>query len=117
MSLSSSRVGYRHRTTIQRDTGTVDNWGDQTGPNWTDHLPDVPCRAWTNGGIESVEDDRTAVIEDRRISLPIGTDITEKDRVTSVTDTAGNTIFDGPMGVEAVLRHTDHLEVLVKRIR
>lgn len=117
MSLSSSRVGYRHRCVIERNGATTDNWGDSTGPGWAPHLSDVPCRAWTTGGSEPVDDNRTVVIEDRRISMSIGTDITEKDQVQSVTDLAGNIIFDGPMTVEAILRHTDHLEVLVKRIR
>lgn len=117
MSLSSSRVGYRHRAVFQRDGATVDDWGDSTGPGWATHLTGIPCRAWTNGGQEPVTDDRTAVIEDRRISVPISTDVTEQDRVEKVTDTAGNTIFEGPMEIEAVLRHTDHLELLVKRIR
>lgn len=116
MSLSSSRVGYRHRCTIQRDSATVDDWGDSSGPGWANHLTDVPCRAWTNGGAEPVDDEVVAVIEDRRISMSLGTDITEKDQVVSVTE-RGDVIFDGPMTVEAVLRHTDHLEVLVKRIR
>lgn len=117
MTLSSSRVGYRHRCLVLRDNSGTDNWGDSTGPGWIPHLSDVPCRAWTNGGAEPVDDERTAVVEDRRVSLAIGTDITERDRVGQVTDQAGNTIFEGPMTVEAILRHTDHLEVLLKRVR
>lgn len=117
MSLSSSRVGYRHRATVERDGANVDQWGDSTGPGWTTHLDAVPCRAWTNGGQEPVNDDRTVVIEDRRISMSLGLDITEQDRILSVTDPAGNTVFDGPMTIESVLRHTDHLELLVKRVR
>jgi hypothetical protein len=117
MSLSSSRVGYRHRCVIERNGAGTDAWGDSNSPGWATHLSAVPCRAWTNGGTEPVNDERTAVVEDRRISLVIGTDVTERDRIASVTDQGGNTIFEGPMTIEAVLRHTDHLEVLVERVR
>lgn len=117
MSLSSSRVGYRHRCTIQRNGSGTDAWGDSNDPGWTNHLTGVPCRAWTNGGAEPIDDERTAVVVDNRISVAIGTDLTERDRIASVTDQAGATIFEGPLSVEAILRHTDHLEVLVKRIR
>lgn len=117
MSLSSSRVGYRHRVTVLRDTGTRDSWGDPTGPAWVEALADVPCRAWTNGGREPIADDRVAVVEDRRISVALGTDITEADRVSAVTDAAGREVFDGPMSVSVVLRHSDHQELLVERVR
>lgn len=120
MSLSSSRVGYKHRCTIQVNAaaeGGTDEWGDPIDPAWTDHLVNVPCRAWTNGATEPVDDNRTVVMEDRRISVGLSTDVTEQHRVLEVTDRWGNLIFDGPMSVEGALRHTDHLELMVERIR
>lgn len=116
MTLSASRVGYKHRATVRRDTGGVDAWGDPTGPSWTIHLPAEPCRAWTNTGAEPVSSERTVALEDRRISFSLETDITEADEVAAVFTLAGETIFSGPMTVEAILRHTDHLEVLVRKV-
>lgn len=117
MTLSSTRLGYRHRVTVLRDAGARDQWGDPIGPSWSPVAGAVPCRAWTNGGREPIADDRVAVVEDRRVSVPLGTDVTEADRLSPITDPTGVEIFDGPMDVEVVLRHTDHLELVVARVR
>lgn len=119
MSLSSSRVGYKHRCTIQRDAnaGTSNEWGNQDSPNWRAHLTDLPCRAWTNAAKEPVDDEKTVVLEDRRVSVVLGTDVTEADRVASITDKQGSTIFDGPMGIEGVLSYSDHMELILEHIR
>lgn len=119
MTLSSSRVAYRHRCTIERDANQsgTDQWGNPTEPGWQSHLADQPCRAWTEAAREPVDDHTNVVLEDRRVSLAVGTDVTEADRVASVTDKAGTTIFEGPMGIEGITRFPDHLELLLERIR
>ena len=85
-------------------------------PDWQP-LAVVPCRAWTNAGRELVDADRTAVVVDRRVSVPLATDVTEADRVANVTDRTGAIVFEGPMNVEAVLRFDDHLELSLERVR
>lgn len=118
MSLLSSRVGLRHLCAIERDVnaGGSDAWGGSPSPDWQAHLT-VACNAWTNAGREMVEADRTAVVEDRRASVPLGTDVTEGDRVASVTTRTGALLFEGPMNVQAVLRFEDHLELILERVR
>jgi len=120
MSLSSSRVGYRHRVTIERDAklGSKDaDWGGQQTPEWKTHLASLRCRAWTNGAMEPVNDQATVTYEDRRVSVPVGTDVTERDRVADVKDAQGNVIFEGPSNIEGVLRYSDHVELMLERIR
>lgn len=117
MSLLSSRVGLRHRCSIERDAsaGTPNTWGNPSTPDWTTFATDVPCRAWTTAGREPASDEQILAIEDRRVTVPLDTDVTDADRLGDVTD-RGAVIFDGPMNIQAVLRYPDHLELMVERI-
>jgi hypothetical protein len=117
MSVVSSRVGLTQRCTIERDQAAVDDgWGQPGPPDWQPHVEDVPCRAWVEAGREPVDRERTATLIDRRIMVPVDTDVTERDRVAQVTE-RGDVVLDGPMGIEAVLRRRDHLELVVERVR
>src|SRR5690242_10787800 len=100
MSLVSSRLSLTHSCTIQRDAnlGTPDDWGTPSTPDWQDHLTGQPCRAWTMAGREQMDSSTTAVIEDMRMIVPLGTDVTEQDRVGDVTY-RGDTIIVGPTGI------------------
>lgn len=117
MSLISSRVSLIHRCTIERNGNAAasDAWGGPLAPGWESHLVDVPCRAWATAGHEAVTDGTTVVVvEDVRLMLPLRTDVTERDRVASITS-RGQTTQAGPLGIRAVLTHQDHIElVLVK---
>jgi hypothetical protein len=118
MSLTASRVSLRHRCTIERDENldNPDDWGNPSAPDWQEHLTDLPCRAWTDAGREAVDDKRIAVIVDRRLIIQLGTDVTERDRIASVSY-RGSEILDGPMDIEAVLVRPDHLELVLVRAR
>lgn len=117
MSLVASRLALRQRCTIERDMAVTDDaWGQPGTPDWQVHLTDVPCRAWADAGREQTDEQRIAVVVDRRVIVPAGTDVTERDRLASVTE-RGSEFFDGPMAIEAVLRRRDHLELVVERVR
>lgn len=117
MSLVTSRVGLRHRCTIERNAGgSEDDWGNPQADDWQTHLDDVPCRAWTNAAREPIDDETQVVLEDRRLTLTLGTDVTEHDRIASVTS-GGTEIFPGPMDIDGVLRFTDHIELILQEIR
>lgn len=115
MSLVTSRVALQHRCTIERNMGSADDWGGQQD-DWQSHLEDLPCRAWDRSGREPVDVDRTAAFVERGVTLPLGTDVTESDRVSSITS-RGAELLDGPMGIEAKLIYTDHIELMLERIR
>lgn len=118
MSLVSSRIGLRHRCTIERDANaaTEDAWGNPQAPNWQPLATDVPCRAIADSGREPVDADRTVVVVDLRLLLPLGTDVTERDRISAVSE-RGAEYLDAPFGIEAVLRRRTHLELHLVRIR
>jgi hypothetical protein len=116
VSLASSRLSLTHRCTIERDTNAgpgADGW--ENAPDWQPHIEALPCRAWTNAGREVVADkESVVVVEDMRILVALGTDVTEHDRLGDVTY-RGDVIFPGPTGIRAVLHRKDHVElVLVK---
>jgi head-tail adaptor len=115
VSLVASRISLNQLCTIQRNVGEDDAWGNPS-VDWEDHLVDQPCRAWTDAGREAVSATETVVIEDRRLVLALGTDVTEADRISSVIY-RGETVFEGPMGIEAVLTYPDRLELVLTRVR
>lgn len=118
MSLVSSRVALYHRCTVERDANaaTDDGWGNPQPPSWQTHLVDLACRAWATAAREPVDDEKTIVVEDRRMMVPLDADVTEKDRIATVTH-RGATILEGPMGIEAVVRRRDHIELVLERLR
>jgi len=118
MSLFSSRVGLIHRTTVQRDAsvaGTPNDWGTPQAPDWQNHLTDVPCLGWTNTGREQIDATTSVVVEDMRCIVPLGTDVSELDRLSDVTY-RGEVVISGPVGVRAVVVRRDHLELVLVRI-
>jgi len=118
MSLVSTGLILTHRTTVQRDAnaGTLNDAGAQASPDWSDHLADLPCRAWTTTGREQVDATTSIVAEDMRCIVQRGSDVTEQDRLNGVTDQYGNTVIDGLVGIRAVLHRDDHLELILVRI-
>lgn len=117
MGLVSSRLSLTHRATIQRDSsiGTADTWGTPSAPSFQDHLTDLPCRVQTTAGREAVDASTLVVVEDMRLLVTVDTDVTEQDRVSVVTY-RGDAIVAGPVSIRAVLRHQDHLELVLVRL-
>lgn len=116
MSLISSRVSLKHRCTIERNVTVAANaWGNAAAPVWQTNLSDLPCRLWTTAGREVVDATTTVVVEDMRLIVALNTDITEEDRIANVTY-RGDTIAVGPIGIRAVMRHQDHLEIVLVRV-
>jgi hypothetical protein len=118
MSLVAARLSLTHRCTIERDTnaGTPDAWGTPETPSWQPHLTELPCRGWTRAGVETADATTTTVVEDMRLIVSLGTDVTEQDRVNGVTDRGTTIIIAGPVGIRAVIGRKDHLELVLVRI-
>lgn len=115
MSLVGTRASLTDRCTIQRNQGTADSWGQKT-VSWQTLTANVVCRFWDSTGSEPVDVDRTVAVIDRRLVVPLGTTVTERDRISSVTR-RGTELLDGPAHIEAVITHADHLELLLRRAR
>lgn len=117
MSVASTRLQMTHLCTIERDqnAGTTNVRGNPSAPNWQPHSTAVPCRGWTTIGKERAEDQAILDFENMRLILPIGTDVTERDRVGDITD-RGAVFMAGPIGIRAVIRQRDYLELILVRV-
>lgn len=115
MSLVSSGLSLIHVTTVERDESEPAGWGDASVPDWQPHLTSLRCRYWATFGREQMDAESQVVIEDMRLIVPLGTDVTEKDRLGDITY-QGTTIVTGPVGIRAVLAHKDHLELILVRL-
>lgn len=121
--MSAFRSKMTMRCTVQRNTAAADDWGGTGAPGWTDHLTEQACYAVIHAGQEvigsvSTRADRPAevyVMNDIHVFMPVGTDVTEKDRIVSITDRKGTEIFGGPMDIKSVdLRPRQLLDLTVR---
>ena len=104
-----------HRCTLERDAGhaTPDGYGLPGEADWRLLAADVPCFLWSTAERELITAERSEVIEDLRLLLPLATDVTERDRVRDVKDRLGGWIRQGAMGITAVMSKHDHLELVL----
>ena len=118
--MSAVRSRMVHRATVERDSsGGRDQWGQEQPPQWATLHAALPCFAWVRADRikgERVTADTTAVIEDLRMIVPLGTSINETDRVSTIKNRAGIELHRGPMGIESVTYHHSHLEVALVQV-
>lgn len=96
---------------ILRNVTSADQWGANPGEGWQ-VLATVPCLMWWDH--ESARGPaRLYATPQREIALseggmlfPVGTDITEADRIQQITDTDGNVLVYGPFDVIGVFTDT-----------
>jgi hypothetical protein len=116
----SARAQMVHRCAIERDAahGTPDGYGLPSEPNWQPLLENVPCFLWSTAGRELIGAEKSEVIEDLRMLVPMGTDVTARDRVNGVTDRLGHSIRQGAMGITGppMWKH-DHLELVLTGVQ
>jgi hypothetical protein len=102
-----------HRCTVQRNTsygGGSDSWNQDAPAVWTNLATEVPCYYWYDEQSPGLvrDGDKVVPVTRRRMIVPLGQDITEHDRVLSVTDVLGNELADGPMAITHVGNRKDH---------
>lgn len=102
-----------HRCTLERDAAhaTPDGYGLPGEADWQLLAADLPCFLWSTAERELISAERSEVLEDLRLLLPLATDVTERDRVNGVKDRLGAWIRQGALGIGAVMRKHDHLEL------
>lgn len=114
MSLVTTRIGLIHRMTTDRAASGDDGGGGAT-PVWEPHLVDQPCRAWTDVTKQAMNSEQIVVVTDARISVPLGTDVRDTDRVASVRDRTGGDVLYAPLDIQGIAVFSDHLELLVQQ--
>ncbi len=105
------------RALLERNLASgTDSWGNPVAPDFQP-LGILRCFVWSSSSRETVDGDKTAMIEDMRALFALGADIAEHDEIASITDAKGNTLIPGRLKVEGpVQRKHTHLEAALKRI-
>ena len=103
------------RAKLERDQETGSDSFNNPLPEDFQALATVSCWAFSKARREVVDGDKTAVLEDLRLMVPLATDVNEKDRVANVLDREGTVLFAGPLRIDSVVRRRRHLELLVQK--
>lgn len=114
-SAAATRSSMTQRCAVERDGAATDDEGNPAAPAWSSHIASLSCRFFHGTAErEVIDSDRSVVVEDSRMYVPLGTDITEADRINGVTDRLGNAIHSGLFNIRAVTRRATHLELLLQ---
>ena len=106
------RQTMTYRAVIERNTvaGST-QWNQKPTPDWTTHLAACPCRVWYADGREVADGGKVVSVDQLKMIVPLGTDVTPADRLGDVSDRLGNVLFAGPVRIASVRRRRDHLAV------
>lgn len=103
------------RTEVQRVTRSSDSGGG-FDDSWAVVDSSVPCYAWPVSTRELVSSARPEVEHIRTVLVPPSTDVTEGDRLTSVTRKNGTVLYDGPLMVTGVSEYTDYFRLTTRKV-
>ena len=114
-------MGARQRMTMRASTerpvptGAEDPFGNAVTGN-TPVLVSYPCY-WQAKSERVVRDSSKNVsIAEHLILFPLGTDVQERDQITSITDRRGRVLKNTRLGVLPVVRREDHIEAEAEEI-
>ena len=101
-----------HRATVQKDTATgTDAYGNPKPASWATHIASLACYYYTKTKTEIYDGDKQAVVAMQRLLVPLGTDITEKHRITAIKNRLGTSLISNPMLIRAVVKRKTHFEL------
>ena len=113
----TARQHMTQRAEVERDQVDpeldVDDGGQPLPAEWETLHEALPCRLYSSAGQELTTEARLAVVEDIRLMVPVGSDVTERDRVVRIADRLDNTVLDRTLNIRSVLLKRDHLELLL----
>ena len=113
----TARARMTMRATVQRDSATgSDGWGQPNAVSWAAHLPSLACWYWTKDEREVIDGVKTAILANHTMMVPLGTDITEDDRVTAIKDRLAGNLISNAMRVHAVFRRRTYLHVALEEV-
>lgn len=103
-----------HRCTILRSSGVADSWG-QEDSDYTPLVTGQVCRAWFASEQLVIAAGELAGVTTRHLALPVGTDVTEDDRIGDVADLYGRIVFDGIHTIDELVQWPDRVELILRR--
>lgn len=114
---------FTERVILERDESGVDALGAAREAQWEEYLTSK-CRLWWWKGSKSTDKSAseqyarpqaTINVTGGDMAVPLGTDVTEADRVARVEKADGSVVTVGPFRVLAVNAYKDHLELSLER--
>lgn len=112
----NARLSMRWRAAVTRNTATgTDVNRLPATPAWTAHLT-IPCRPMLKAEREARDENKTAIVEDFRLLIPKGLDVTTNDRVSNVTNRKQVVEYAGPYLIDAKLERREHVELILRQI-
>lgn len=105
------------RADVERNVSTgTDSYGHPVTPDFQP-LATINCFAWSPSSREVQDGDKVAAIEDVRIMLPLGADVTENDEIARITSKAGVVLFAGRYRVDGPVQFKhNHLEAPLRKV-
>ena len=108
------------RATVERDGATgTDGFGMPNAASWASHIASQACFLYISrkGEREIIDGTKTVVLASQKVLMPLGTDITENDRITSVKDRIGTVLAANTMRINSVVRRHNHIELSVTEVQ
>ena len=96
--------------------GTWDEDGGNTGAGAPVSLSALPCHWWAGRETRINEEGKLLSVAHHRMMVPLGSDITEGDRVTRILDNRGETIIESVMRVLSALPRRDHVAIGLEEV-
>ena len=113
----TARSRMTHRALVERGTSPgVDDYDNPQPAEWATHIAALPCFLYGSTEREAVTDERTAVVSDLKLMVPLSADVTEQDRINQIVDRRGTVIEPGTLHVEEVLYRRSHRLVTLSRV-
>lgn len=109
------------RAYVQKDDnlGSLDDFNNPLAPSWVAKKT-IACKAWSSNERTVTSENRVAVIEAVRCSVPLDAAIDKTDRIEKITDrrtgSTARTYFAGPLGIEGIEKRTTHQELTLQEI-
>jgi hypothetical protein len=108
---------------IERDQAKPDAFGAEVATDWK-ALSTVACRLWWWKGSKGTDKSASAQygtpqatinVTGGDMCVPLGTDITDMDRIAKVTSLSGDLVEEGPFRVLSVNQYETHIELSLER--
>lgn len=114
MTSIGSRVGMIHTCDVYRNVGGDNTWGTPDASFEVDISHQI-CRAWTASESLDVGDGKILTNAVRYIIVPLGTNITELDRIGNIYLRNGSVLWPGQHRIDEVTVLPDRLELTLRQ--
>lgn len=114
------RFRMTHRAAVERNViaNTQDTYGNEQVAIWVTHISAQPCYYWQPAAMRAEsQGERNVLVYGHQVLMPLGTDITEADRINGIYDRCGRVVSADVFGITGIARKPDHLLLTLEVIK